>query len=678
MNTNMITLADSYPEFNPTGIVNAGIYKVTQIHTLTTDVNMNEGVVLIFSGGKIVGNKKITGNNTQIVAPLMQIFATTLTFSGIWNIDKAYPEWFGAKPSVGTSFIDCSLAINKAIELKQVGEVYISRGKYYIANPIRMKSGIVLCGEKSIGRDSLEYSSSTICIAPDSMSNFSATNNFAIIVNIAITSSSASWIKSYPTPITAIRNLYFFNESVENASIRGVFFAGAIEICYCRWVNFAQAVASLSSVYADCKNIQDCQYDNNLLFQGTNSAYMPTTLYYAFDLQGLGDNLTFRRNHIIAQSSNSDMYAYKGLIVSRSNGGEICNNIINAPTLLKDSKAILFSNNHMEGDNTQLTIQRSIVSVCDNYFEKGSKPCICFQEGASNYDLSIVSLRNNAFLFYENETTPNEYDIQTDGKNSLTISNTFRYWVRRNMITKTYPYGITMCDENGNSIEAYNAYSYLLSTNCVIKVSSIGNKLYILKQNVVDTANTITFNAVVNSNVKWELMKNGICYIGEFSYYMYVVWDKKRHINSNRYPLVNYKKVTIAASGSEAKPSGVLITINWAEVVGYQFMIRFVRKSPDGEFAYVDVPIVGSRYVYDNGNNICGFPWINISTESSAEISGIAPYGSLLFCGNNIVCKSIESPIGLPNWTDGDIVYNFGPNVNGAIYVRQNNSWFSK
>ena len=61
MNTNMITLADSYPEFNPTGIVNAGIYKVTQIHTLTTDVNMNEGVVLIFSGGKIVGNKKITG-----------------------------------------------------------------------------------------------------------------------------------------------------------------------------------------------------------------------------------------------------------------------------------------------------------------------------------------------------------------------------------------------------------------------------------------------------------------------------------------------------------------------------------------------------------------------------------------------------------------------------------------
>lgn len=91
------------------------------------------------------------------------------------------------------------------------------------------------------------------------------------------------------------------------------------------------------------------------------------------------------------------------------------------------------------------------------------------KEDANNYDLSIVTLVNNSFIYYENEHNglPSEFDIQIDGKVSLEISNSYRYWVRRDMISKTYPMGLSICDENGQAIDAFNNYSYFLSSKGV-------------------------------------------------------------------------------------------------------------------------------------------------------------------------------------------------------------------
>ena len=653
--------ANNWPEFTPKATISAGVYVVTQDHTVTTDMTMQEGVTLIFEGGKLTGSAKITGNYTQIIASKTQIFDTSLSFDGIWNIDRAYPEWFGAKPSIRSKPFDCSIAINKAIELKQVGEVYISRGNYYIKYPINMKYGIILCGEKALMISEEENAGSTICLWPydneNCLPHFSSTKDFIITVNVKNASSNPTWVKPYPAPLTAIRNLYFYNNDVENAILKGILFAGGMEITHCRWWNFAQAVKSVSSVYADNKIITDCQFDNNI-----NGAFDDS---YAFDLSGLGDNLTFKRNHI---TKAGGYYKFKGLKVDKTNGAEICDNIINASSLIKDSKAVSFVSNHLEGDATQLTIQRSVVHVSNNFFEKGTEPSLKITEGASNYDLSVVSLVDNSFAYYENEDQPSEYDLQIDGKVSLEIANSYRYWITRSMVSKVYPIGLFMCDENGNGIDAFNKYSYFLSTKGSLKTASTGSNVCIPCNFALNTGN-VSWTAQTNSQVTWEEEN------GKYTYSAILIWDKDRKIIHPKVTIPNGKEPGQNSIDLTKGSSGVLLWMNGANAIGHQAMVRLIRTG-NNTTKYVDLPFTGTHFIYDNGLSVCGFPWKN-ADNSITEITGIMPIDAIEFVGNNVVCRSKTKPASTSGWKNGDIVYNLG-SVTNAMWMLSDNVWIDK
>ena len=53
METNVLS-ANNWPEFTPKATISAGVYVVTQDHAVTTNMTMQEGVTLIFDGGKRV------------------------------------------------------------------------------------------------------------------------------------------------------------------------------------------------------------------------------------------------------------------------------------------------------------------------------------------------------------------------------------------------------------------------------------------------------------------------------------------------------------------------------------------------------------------------------------------------------------------------------------------------
>lgn len=72
-------------------------------------------------------------------------------------MDRAYPQWFGAKNNDENT--DSSDAINKAIQFKRVGEVFLPRGQYYINKTINVKVGIILRGEKHIHIKTQKYKS---------------------------------------------------------------------------------------------------------------------------------------------------------------------------------------------------------------------------------------------------------------------------------------------------------------------------------------------------------------------------------------------------------------------------------------------------------------------------------------------------------------------------------------
>ena len=129
LNVEAFRAPPSLTEFDPTSISANSTYVVSAPYTIGGTLTMPADVTLYFIGGMLSGSGKLIGNKTKIIAPIKQIFGTSLNVSGTWEIERAYPQWFGAQSyqSISTSSADIASAINKAIEMKQTGEVFIPR-----------------------------------------------------------------------------------------------------------------------------------------------------------------------------------------------------------------------------------------------------------------------------------------------------------------------------------------------------------------------------------------------------------------------------------------------------------------------------------------------------------------------------------------------------------------------
>ena len=77
-----------------------------------------------------------------------------------------------------------------------------------------MKYGIILCGEKALTLNDPDNAGTIITTWPtkrdDVLANFAAKENFMLLVNID-ESNLNTWKKSYPTSVTAVRNIFFYN-----------------------------------------------------------------------------------------------------------------------------------------------------------------------------------------------------------------------------------------------------------------------------------------------------------------------------------------------------------------------------------------------------------------------------------------------------------------------------------
>lgn len=196
MSTQSILTAvnNSWPEFNPSSFSPNQTYVVTTTKTLTSNVILSENITLIFAGGKIASNASNTtrilkGNNTHIIAPISLIFEKEIQLDGSWIMDRAYPQWFGAKNNDENT--DSSDAINKAIQFKRVGEVFLPRGQYYINKTINVKVGIILRGEKAYtykdtnNTSQNDYLNQGTIISPRPNSGLSFSGNFLVKVNVS-------------------------------------------------------------------------------------------------------------------------------------------------------------------------------------------------------------------------------------------------------------------------------------------------------------------------------------------------------------------------------------------------------------------------------------------------------------------------------------------------------------
>ena len=783
---------ENYEKFDPVkGTVEGKTYVVVPTTTETgknSDVVINghitlaHNTTLIFAGGKISGTGTLTGDNTRLIAPITQIFGEDITVDGIWVMDRAYPQWFGARNDISNNEfwhlrvaceaaksteenpltpaaekdnieearnaalknlkawkVDSSDAINKAMKLKHAGEVFLPKGEYAICKTLKVPYGIVLRGELADYR--LNSSNIQLPIGdyplggdttPDDLSSYyklgtvirplntnypltvdsdgtpitSFDNNFAVVINPNIhpnENHNEAWEQEFPSAFTTIRDIQFNNFWTETPSMRGIYAIGGMKIENVSWSQFVQAVATPDDMYCDGKTIINCQFNapTGCIFYGsifhkliiqTETEKIEKIIkrfvidkkeYYAFDLSGLGDNLYFHHNHLGMGEITG------GLKLRSSNGAQISCNIINDNIAFYNCKGISFSANHCE-DGIQVKISNSQIDFSGNYFHKGKKPTFLIRDdyarGSINVQSSTIALQNNSLVFLDHEDESSKlyignispYDIQTDGYLSLSIQNTYRYRTPRNAGGNIHPCGITILKEIWTEGVAepelipfteFNDLSYLLSGSSLIKPN-----FHIVHNHVVNNTQFFRGAAMANNNIVWFLEK------GAYHYRMQTIWDKKRLIGSSTLTLGNFNLGEIGSNTNTGKPQGLLLNIGAnsydgpSDGNGNQVVIRLMRARANGNTAYhsIEIPVCGTRFLYDNGLSVCGFKWKQ--EPSIAPLTVNTMIQSIHFVGDNVVCKGTACPT-VGEWTVGDIVYNTGAASNNAMWIYTANGW---
>ncbi len=120
---------------------------VTGTYVLTTDIGNSLTFVngpnstLIFEGGKINGS--LTGNQTTIFAPATRIFGDSVTISGSFVNDVAYPEWWGAVPSPNNIHSTNRVTFDNTSYIQRAfdscfGTIQFCNGNYYVLSSLEL------------------------------------------------------------------------------------------------------------------------------------------------------------------------------------------------------------------------------------------------------------------------------------------------------------------------------------------------------------------------------------------------------------------------------------------------------------------------------------------------------------------------------------------------------------
>lgn len=503
----------------------------------------------------------------------------------------------------------------------------------------------------------------------------------------------------YTTRETSIKNLRLRNSSLpllkdigrEQAYLMyGILSGASLNMDGVTFQHFGQALRFTDN-YIDNKCVVNCTmseyWDAYMLNQ--DEAHKP----YAFNMGFLGDALMFAHNGVSG-------FVNKGLLVNNCGGAMICDNIITAESKIRQSKAVDFSSNHLER-GTILKIEDSEVTMRSNYFWLGQEPVVQI----SGADGSVVSMDGDAFRFYDSafymsqsdfEKTKDDNgaayrinaDIALDRQSKLNLSNVYRYWGGEGF-SSMLTCGVHVCEwmddgSFGEVLDVFKRFSYALSRNCQISTGFKAN-MHFEESGLMDVPDPRP-HGMLNAGVAWVLMydtgetdnegnKKYEKDVGTYTYECQLLLDSKRGIGwtyddkqtMRNLPIWNgdgfVDEVTVRDEFSvsyiddkqektRSVVKGVLIALPCVYGV-----VRIKRmKSTGDDCRYVDVPVCGAKFLYDNGVSVCGFPWQDythndeITLNKGVDSVEISASRAKLYA-NQSVFKTLKSE---------DVVYKLG------------------
>mgnify|MGYP004651527061 FL=1 len=646
---------------------NCRIYAGSEALSLPEDktLTIGQNSVLHLQRHSVVGSGTLVGDFAQIEAPLVEIFSSTVKIDGDWLNDRVYPQWFGAvaykscgEASAASSVCSAD-AIERAAKMAVSGEVFIPRGYYRIARTIKLQFGVNICGASSIDR---EYNGvtkyGTVLVSAfdyeglksrlqkvDDNCESCKENNYLIEINVQWVEIEDEMLNKkiivprseieYTTRETSIKNLRLRNSSLpllkdigrEQAYLMyGILSGASLNMDGVTFQHFGQALRFTDN-YIDNKCVVNCTmseyWDAYMLNQ--DEAHKP----YAFNMGFLGDALMFAHNGVSG-------FVNKGLLVNNCGGATICDNIITADSMIRQSKAVDFSSNHLER-GTILKIEDSEVTMRSNYFWLGQEPVVQIYGS----DGSVVSMDGDAFRFYDSafymsqsdfEKTKDDNgaayrinaDIALDRQSKLNLSNVYRYWGGEGF-SSMLTCGVHVCEwmddgSFGEVLDVFKRFSYALSRNCQISTGFKAN-MHFEEGGLMDVPDPRPYG-MLNAGVAWvgdtdvynyecQLIIDRVRSIGwtadGYGMQKLQIWNGESFVDNvmvNDEIKVDYTDEDDNQIKTRDVVKGVLLVI--PPIYG---IIRITRRGAGGSLEYVDVPVCGAKFLYDNGVSVCGFPW---------------------------------------------------------------------
>lgn len=102
-------------------------YIIRRDYYLDSDIIIPANCTLEFKRGSLCG-ASIKGNNTRIISRVRKIFGPNTILDGSWDVETAYPEWFGAK---GDGISDDTRSIQQILDAG-FQHVFFNAGTYLI------------------------------------------------------------------------------------------------------------------------------------------------------------------------------------------------------------------------------------------------------------------------------------------------------------------------------------------------------------------------------------------------------------------------------------------------------------------------------------------------------------------------------------------------------------------
>lgn len=646
---------------------NCRIYAGSEALSLSDDTNLTIGQnsVLHLQRHSVVGSGTLVGDFAQIEAPLVEIFGSKVKVEGDWLNDRVYPQWFGAvaykscgEASAASSVCSAD-AIERAVRMAVYGEVFIPRGYYRIARTIKLPFGVNIRGASSVEWDydgvtkygtvlvsAFDYEGlkSRLQEVDDNCESCKE-NNYLIEINVQWVEIKDEMLNKkiivprseieYTTRETSIKNLRLRNSSLpllkdigrEQAYLMyGILSGASLNMDGVTFQHFGQALRFTDN-YIDNKCVVNCTmseyWDAYMLNQ--DEAHKP----YAFNMGFLGDALMFAHNGVSG-------FVNKGLLVNNCGGAMICDNIITAESKIRQSKAVDFSSNHLER-GTILKIEDSEVTMRSNYFWLGQEPVVQI----SGADGSVVSMDGDAFRFYDSAFYMNQSDsegteaengviykikadIALDRQSKLNLSNVYRYWGGEGF-SSMLTCGVHVCEwmddgSFGEVLDVFKRFSYALSRNCQISTGFKAN-MHFEEGGLMDVPDPRPYG-MLNAGVAWvgdtdvynyecQLIIDRVRSIGwtadGYGMQKLQIWNGESFVDNvmvNDEIKVDYTDEDDNQIKTRDVVKGVLLVI--PPIYG---IIRITRRGAGGSLEYVDVPVCGAKFLYDNGVSVCGFPW---------------------------------------------------------------------